>query len=43
MTEDQKQIASLIAEVRCIKEQLLIVKQREMHREEMNFILGETL
>ena len=35
MTEDQKQIASLIAEVRCIKEQLLIVKQREMHREEM--------
>ena len=43
MTEDQKQIASLIAQVRCIKERLLILEQREMHREEMDFILGETL
>jgi hypothetical protein len=34
MTEDQKQIASLIAQVRCIKERLLIVEQREMHRGE---------
>jgi hypothetical protein len=34
MIEEQKQIASLIAEVRCIKERLLIVEQREMHREE---------
>jgi hypothetical protein len=43
MTEDQKQIASLIAQVRCIKERLLILEQREMHREGMDFILGETL
>jgi hypothetical protein len=34
VTEDQKQIASLIAQVRCIKERLLIVEQREIHREE---------
>ena len=34
MTEDQKQIASLIAQVRCIKERLLVVEQREIHREE---------
>jgi len=34
MTEDQKQIASLIAEVRYLKERLLIVEQREMHRGE---------
>lgn len=41
MTEDQKQIASLIAQVRCVKERLLILEQKEMHREEMAFILGE--
>ena len=33
MTEEQKQIASLIAQVRCIKERLLIVEQRDIHRE----------
>jgi len=34
VTEDQKQIASLIAQVRYLKERLLIVEQREMHRGE---------
>jgi hypothetical protein len=34
MTEEQKQIASLIAQVRCIKERLLIVEQRDIHREQ---------
>jgi len=35
MTEDQKQIASLIAQVRCIKERLLILEQRDLHREQI--------
>ena len=34
MTEEQKQIESLIAQVRCIKERLLILEQRELHREQ---------
>ena len=34
MTEEQKQIASLIAQVRCIKERLLILEQRDLHREQ---------
>ncbi len=34
MTEEQKQIASLIAQVRCLKERVLILEQRDLHREQ---------